>query len=206
MTIYRQVRKTLRSWAGELNLLGEADKRIKALQERAPAPPSPPRPVVSMACQTSIKVEPEDAVGPNVKIPEPTTASTVTITTREHFVFKGAVKNVQHLINAQAQTKQELLEAKAGGSQEVVQALAKMTAERDTMRQDIIRERENHQKELAHATLAGRLLADYHAESYGQVTAEMVGLEGMGVEAEEYPPVKTYEEFVAIANTKDPSV
>ena len=112
-------------------LLGEADKKIRTLQQRAPAPPTPPRPVTSMACQTSIKVEPQDTIGPNVPIPEPSTGSTVTITTKEHFVFKGAVRNVNRLIVTQAKAKPELLEAKASGSQEMVQALAKTRAERD---------------------------------------------------------------------------
>ena len=81
-----------------------------------------------------------------------------------------------------------------------------MTAEREAVQQDGIREREEHQRELARATMAGRLVSDYHAESYGQVVGEMVTLEELGVEAEEYPPVKTYDKFVAIANAKDPSV
>ena len=121
-------------------------------------------------------------------------------------MFKGAVNNVRRLIKAQAKSKQELLEAKAGGSQELIQALASMTAERDTLRQERILEGEAHAKELARATMAGKLFADYHADSYGQVVAEMVDLEDMGGEAEEYPPVKTYKAFVAIANAKDPSV
>ena len=114
---------------------------------------------MSMACQTSIKGESEEAVGPQVNIPAPPPAlETVTITAREHLVFKGAVNNVRRLVKAQAQTKGELLEAKAGRSQDLTLALASMTAERDTLRQDHIREKEDHEKELARATMAGRLL------------------------------------------------
>ena len=86
------------------------------------------------------------------------------------------------------------------------EALASMTAERDALQQDSIREREGHQRELARATTAGRLLADYHAESYGQVVGEMATLEGLRVTAEDYPPAKTYDEFMAMARDKDPSV
>ena len=81
-----------------------------------------------------------------------------------------------------------------------------MTAERDALRQQQILEGETHAKELACAAIAGKLFSDYHAASYGQVVAEMVTLEDMGIKAEEYPPAQTYEAFVAIAHAKDPSV
>ena len=143
----------------------------------------------STACQTPIKVETEEAVRPQVNIPA--TPDTVTITAQEHLVYKGAVNNIRRLINAQAKTKQELKEAKAGGSQEVIQALADMTAERDALRQQQILEGETHAKELARAAIAGKLFSDYHAASYGQVVAEMVTLEDMGIKAEDYPPASS---------------
>ena len=67
-----------------------------------------------------------------------------------------------------------------------------MTAERAALQQ----ERQDHQRELAHATTAGRLLADYHANSYGQVVGKMSTLTALGVTAEDYPPAKTYDEFL----------
>ena len=125
-TRYHEAANACRYWQEcqivSTNLLGEADRQIRELQTRTPAPPQPPRPVMSStACQTPIKVETEEAVRPQVNTPAP--PNTVTITAQEHLVYKGAVNNVRRLINAQANTKQELKEAKAGGSQEVIQAL-----------------------------------------------------------------------------------
>ena len=127
------------------------------------------------------------------------------------------------MLTAQSKHKQDCLEAKASGRQEMAQALAVTTAERDALQQEAVRarealanmtaeraavqqEREGHQRELARATTAGRLLADYHADSYGQVVGEMTTLVALGVTAEDYPPAKTYEEFLAMAKDKDPSV
>ena len=202
--------------------LVEADRTINDLQHRGPAPPTPPRLITSTACQTST-VETQVAIGPNAPIPGPPTGATVNITALQHHVYKGALRNVNRLAVAQSKHHQECVDARASGHQEMAQALAATTAERDALREEAARARtaldsmtaeraalqqgaEDHKRELAHATTAGRLLADYHADIYGQVVGEMTTLTVLGVTAEAYPPAKTFDEFLAIAKDKDPSV
>ena len=197
--------------------LVEADRTIRALQQRGPAPPTPPRLVTSTACQTST-VEPQVAIGPNAPIPGPPTGAMVNITALEHHVYKGAVRNCNRLAVAQSKHNQECLEARASA-----QALAATTAERDALQEEAARAkaaldsmtaeraalqqgRQDHQREPAHATTTGRLLADYHADIYGQVVGEMTTLTVLRVTAGDYPPAKIYEEFLAEAKDKDPSV
>ena len=81
-------------------------------------------------------------------------------------------------------------------------ALASLAAEHTTLQ----RQTDAQRRELAHATTAGRLLADYHTDSYGQVVGEMASLAALGVTAEDYPPAKTFNDFLAKAKEEDPSV
>ena len=145
-----------------------------------------------MACQTST-VEPPIAIGPSAPIPGPQAGATVNITALQHHVYKGAVKNVNRLAVAQSKHDQECLDARASGRQEMAQVLAATTAARDALHEEAARARtalasmtaehvalqqrtNDQQRELAHATTAGRLLADYHADIYGQVVGEMTTL------------------------------
>ena len=81
-------------------------------------------------------------------------------------------------------------------------ALVSLTAEHSTL----LRQAHAQGRELAHATTAGRLLADHHTNSYGQVVGEMASLAALGVTAEDYPPARTFDHFLAIAKEEDPSV
>ena len=79
-----------------------------------------------------------------------------------------------------------------------------LTAECDALRQLRETTEERHAKELGRAARAGRLFSEYHTASYGQVVAEMVSIEELGVRAEDFSEAATYESFVAKAREEDP--
>ena len=179
--------------------------------------PMPPRPVTATkGCQISL-VEPT-----NVK-PGPQTGATVIITPQQQHIYEGAVRNVKRLAITQAGHDKECQDARELGRQDMSQALATATAAYTLLQGDasraqtalvsltdekaaLLRQTNAQGRELAHASTAGKLLADHHINSYGQVVGEMASLAALGVTAEDYPPARSYEHFLAIAKAKDPSV
>ena len=191
-----------------------SDQTIRELQSTNP---TPPRSVTATkGCQISM-------VDSTNVTPGPHAGATVMITTYQQQIYEGAVKNVKRLAVTQAGHDKECQDARDRGRQDMSRALATATAAYTTLqgeaaraqtalvsltaeRTTLLRQTHAQGRELAHATTAGRLLADHHTNSYGQVVGEMASLAALGVTAEDYPPARSYEHFLAIAKEQDPSV